>query len=135
MADTSKTKTKNEWISWRNKPYDLSRSDEAQRRAERWQAFCDFIRENRASIVSSPGGRTAVIEVMEGSTLPAKLAELGYNVVSRGTVTRITGAPASNPLTERLTGAAPNPFTECGVIEVTLPWAARPPPTMKKRPA
>jgi hypothetical protein len=39
MADTRTNKTKDEWISWKNRPYASSRSDENQRRAELWESF------------------------------------------------------------------------------------------------
>jgi hypothetical protein len=93
MADTPKTKTKNERVSWRNKPYDSSRSNEAHRRAELWGAFNDFVRENRGWITSPPGTRQAILETEKNSELPQKLARLGYMVNELpGAYGRLTGA-------------------------------------------
>ena len=79
MADGTK-KTKGDWISWKTRPYDSSRSNEANRRTELWSAFNDFVRENRGWITSPPGSRAVVLETEKGSALPAKLVGLGYSV-------------------------------------------------------
>jgi len=128
-----KTKTKGDWISWKNRPYDSSRSDEAQKRAELWQAFCDFVRLNRGWITTPPGSRVATLETEVGSALPAKLADLGYQLVQRGRVTRVTGMDRIASADERFLGT-PSPFAERDVYDVVLPWAAPPPSPMKKRP-
>ena len=139
MADGATKKTKGDWISWKNRPYDSSRSNEANRRAELWQAFCDFVRENRGWITSPPGSRTAVIETERGSTLPQKLAKLGYAISELpGTYERLTGIQIT-PEAERLRrkGHAidvPSPVMLVDRYEIVLPWAAPAPSPMKKRP-
>src|SRR5690242_2046677 len=96
MADSPRTKTKNEWISWKNRPYASSRSDEAQRRAALWQAFNEFVREEgQGWIVSPPGSRIALIETTKDSTLPQKLAELGYIIHELPSGERLVGGGLS----------------------------------------
>jgi hypothetical protein len=125
----SPAKVKDTWGSWRNKPY-ASRSDETEKRAALWQAFCDFVRTGRGWIVSPPGSRIATLETEVGSPLPAKLADLGYQLVARGRVTRIVGADYVKPADERFVGT-PSAFAERDIYDVELPWAT----PMKKRPA
>ena len=127
----ARTSPKNEWTKWRDRPRDLSRSDETQKRVALWQAFTDFVRKHRGWITTPPGSRTATLETEVGSPLPAKLADLGYQLVARGRVTRIVGADYVKPAAERFAGTHPA-FAERDVYDVELPWAASP---MKKRPA
>jgi hypothetical protein len=138
MVDGATKKTKGDWISWKNRPYDSSRSDETHRRAELWAAFTDFVREHRGWITSPPGSRTATLETEIGSTLADRLRELGYSVAFVCQETRVTGAQLS-PQAEilRWKGHAidfPAGITQVDRYEVTLPWGA-PAPPMKKRPA
>jgi hypothetical protein len=95
MADTRTNKTKDEWISWKNRPYCASRSDENQRRAELWESFNAYCREHRGWITSPPGSRVAVLETERGSALPAKLAGLGYEVMELANGERLTGGGPS----------------------------------------
>jgi hypothetical protein len=125
----AKTKT---YIDWKNRPYAAPHSDDTRRRAELWQAFCDFVRDGRGWITTPPGSRIATLETEVGSPLPSKLADLGYQLVSRGRVTRVTGMDRIAPADERFAGT-PSPFAERDVYDVVLPWAA--PPLTKKRPA
>jgi hypothetical protein len=99
----SPAKVKDVWGSWRNKPY-ASRSDETEKRAALWQAFCEFVRAGRGWITTPPGSRIATLETEVGSPLPAELADRGYQLVARGRVTRVTGAPSIDLRTERLFG-------------------------------
>ena len=137
MAGTRTNKTKNEWVSWKNRPYDSSRSDETQRRAEWWGSFNNFIRENQAWLITPPGSRTAVVEVMKGSPLPARLMRIGYTVNEiPGTYERLTGAqitPAAAKLARQGHAIdAPGPVMAVERFEVVLPWGAPPPPPMKR---
>jgi hypothetical protein len=53
--------------------------------------------------------------------LPAKLAELGYNVAQCGSVTRVTGVTAPlSPKQERRTHTVPSAFAEMDVLEIRL---------------
>ena len=61
VARTSNT---SEWTKWRDRPRDSSRSDETKRRAELWQAFCDYVHAGRGWITSSAGGRTAILRLI-----------------------------------------------------------------------
>lgn len=121
MADAIQTKKlKNPYVDWRNRPYATNAGTEEKRRqAAAWEALNLLVRQHNGW-VTSPPGKVLRIEVMKDSELPAKLRELRYNVVRCGSVTRVTGAPASNPVTERTTGAVPSAFCELDVIEIRL---------------
>jgi len=96
MTDARINKSKNDWVSWKNKPYAPSRSDETRRRAELWESFNEFVRLNRGWIVSPPGSRIAILETEKGSELPQKLVQLGYTVNELpGDHSRLTGASLS----------------------------------------
>jgi hypothetical protein len=131
VVDAPKTKTKGDWISWKNRPYDSSRSNEANRRAELWQAFCDFVRSHRGWIVSPPGSRVAVLETERGSALPSKLVDLGYQVTELANGERVIGGGPS--LAEEVLMRqgyqinARGPTMPVDRYEVTLPWAGPPP--------
>ncbi len=84
-----------------------------------WAALNAFVGRH-GGWVTSPPGKLLRIETMKGSALPSRLRELGYNVAERGSTTRVTGARASNPVTERATEATPSAFCEMDVIEITL---------------
>jgi hypothetical protein len=127
----ARAKDSKPYIDWKNRPYAASRSDDTRRRAELWEAFNDFVRLGRGWITTPPGSRIATLETEVGSPLPSKLADLGYQLVQRGRVTRVVGADYVKPADEHYTGT-PSPFAERDVYDVVLPWAAPPP---KKRPA
>jgi hypothetical protein len=125
------------WTSWRNKSRAASRSDETEKRAELWQAFCDFVRENRGWI-TSPFGSRVVLETERDSPLPQKLAKLGYAISEiPGSYERVTGAGPSlqDEILMRQGYAidAPGPTMRVDKYEILLPWAGPPPPPMKGR--
>jgi hypothetical protein len=122
-------KLKSPYVDWKNRPYAASRSDEAEKRAALWHAFCDFVRKHSGQITTPPGSRIATLETEVGSALPLRLADLGYQLVACGRVTRIVGADYVKPADERFTGT-PSAFAERELYDVPLPWAA---PPMKKR--
>jgi hypothetical protein len=118
MADT-KTKTKDAWTSWRNRPY-AAGDDRKKKQAEAFEALDSFVRRHGGFVVSPPG-KILRIEVLKNSVLPAKLRELGYIVAEHGSVTRITGVTAPiSPKEERLTHTVPSAFAEMDVIEIRL---------------
>jgi hypothetical protein len=115
----SPARLKGDWTSWRGKPYAVNvGTEEKRKQGERWAALNDYVRRNGGAVVSVPGNRTLRVEVPKGSPLPAKLAELGYNVAACGTVTRVTGAPSISAKVERLTHSVPSPFLESDVLEI-----------------
>jgi hypothetical protein len=119
MIDAPKTKKTDAWGSWKNKPYAANAGTEERRRqSERFSALSEFVRKH-GGFVTSPPGKVLRIEAPKGSPLPAKLVELGYNVVSRGSTTRITGTDTINPAGERFVGTL-SPFTEVDVLEIRL---------------
>jgi hypothetical protein len=121
MADAIQTKKpKSPYVDWRNRPYAATAGTEEKRKqGERWAALNEYVRRNGGAVTSVPGNKTLRVEVPKGSALPAKLTELGYNVSSHGTVTRVTGAPSISPRDERMFGT-PSAFTECDVLEIRL---------------
>jgi hypothetical protein len=121
MVDTSPIKkTKADWISWKNRPYASNAgSEEKQRQAEKWSALAAFIRKHNGWVTSTPNNKTLRIECLPGSELPSRLKELGYNIVERGTVTRVTGTDTINPANERYAGTM-SPFAEYSVLEIRL---------------
>jgi hypothetical protein len=86
--------------------------------AEAFESLNAFVRKHGGSITSPPG-RYVRIEAPKGSTLPDELQKLGFNLVNRGTVSRVTGADYVKPADERFTGA-PSPFCEMACFEITL---------------
>src|SRR6476646_1190082 len=90
---TNKTmiaKLKSPYVDRLNRPY-ATGDDKKRKVAEAFEALNSFIR-RYGGAVTSPPGKVLRVEVSKGSPLPAKLAELGYNVAACGTVTRIVGA-------------------------------------------
>ena len=123
MTDTlpKTNKLKATYTDWRNKPYAANPTTEERRKQnERWSALKEYIRKHGGVVVSLPGTKTLRVEVPKDSTLPAKLAELGYNVVSHGSVSRVVGAAAISPKAERLTHAVPSAIAEVDVLEIRL---------------
>lgn len=136
----SSARLKGDWTSWRDKPRSASRSDETEKRTELWESLNAYCREHRGWIVSPPGARTAVLETERGSELPQKLAKLGYAISELpGTYERLTGVQIT-PEAERLRRMGytidnpGSPITLVDRYEIVLPWAAPPPPPMKRRP-
>jgi hypothetical protein len=120
MTDAiQKAKLKTPYIDWRNRPY-ASGNDQKKKQAEAFDAMNAFVRKHGGSIVSPPGNKTLRVEVPKGSELPAKLAELHFNVARCGSVTRITGAPSITAKVERETGVVPSAFLEMDVLEIRL---------------
>ena len=130
MTDTRINKSKNDWQSWKNKPYAASRSDEARRRAELWESFNTYCREGGGWLISPPGSRVAVLETMKDSDLAERLSKLGYEVNRLpGDHSRLTGGALSPEPPPSCAG----PIMEVSRFEVTLPWAAPPPPPIRRR--
>jgi hypothetical protein len=117
-VDAPKAKTKDAWTSWKNRPY-ATGDDRKKQQAEAFEALNQYV-QRAGGAITSPPGKFVRIEAPKGSTLPAKLVELGYNIVERGFVSRIVGAAAISPKEERLTHAVPSPFVTYTVFELTL---------------
>ena len=117
----SPARLKGDWTSWRDKPRVANAGTEEKRKqGERWAALNEYVRRNGGAVTSVPGNKTLRVEVPKDSLLPAKLAELGYNVSSHGSVTRVTGAQAVSPKVERATRTVPSAFAEMDVLEIRL---------------
>jgi hypothetical protein len=81
------TRTKTPYVDRPNPRYAANPNAEQKRRqAEAWAALNAFVGRHDGW-VTCPPGEMLRIEVMKGSVLPAKLRELGYNVVERGSTT------------------------------------------------
>jgi hypothetical protein len=113
-------KVKDTWGSWRDKPRAANAgTDEKRKQSERWAALNEFVRRNGGAVTSTPNNKTLRIETPKGSALPSKLEELGYVVVSRGTVMRVTGVDRVSAHDE-FYGARASPFCEMACFEITL---------------
>ena len=117
----SPARVKDTWGSWRDKPYakDL-KAEERRQQSEKWAALNEYIRRHGGAVVSVPGNKTLRIECLPGSDLPSRLKELGYNIVERGSTTRVTGAAPSSSRTAELTFGAPSAFCAMACFEITL---------------
>jgi hypothetical protein len=113
----SPAKIKDTWGSWRNRPY-AAGDDKKRQVAEAFESLNAFVRKHGGSITSPPG-RCVRIEAPKGSTLPDELQKLGFNVVSHGSVSRVTGVGRVSPADE-FYNATPSPFAEYLLFEVTL---------------
>jgi hypothetical protein len=117
MVDAPKTKTKDAWTSWKNRPY-ATGDDQKKKTAEAFEALNLFVRRH-GGVVVSPPGKTLRIEIAK--SLSAKLADeltaLGYAVLPRGSTMRITGVDTISPAAERYVGVQ-SPFCEMDCFEI-----------------
>jgi hypothetical protein len=121
MADALKAKLKAPYTDRLNPRYAVSVNAEQKRRqAEAFEALNEFIRRHGGFVTTPPGDKTLRVEVPKGSVLPARLRELGFAIVERGSVTRVTGAQAISPKVERATRTVPSAFCEMDVFEIRL---------------
>src|SRR5262245_52053599 len=65
--------------------------ERAKKRRELWLALTDFIQSHGGRVVSPPSGRYLRVEVPQGSSLPVRLAKVGYGLRHAGMTTRIGG--------------------------------------------
>ena len=113
----SPAKVKDTWTSWRDKPRAANAgAEERRQQAERFSALSEYIRK-AGGFVTSPPGKVLRVEVPKGSPLPARLAELGYIVAERGSISRITGTDYVKP-SDELYGSRASPFAEYDVLEI-----------------
>ncbi len=96
MADDAKAKTdakpkaKTTLSKWAAQPTDRSAAAEREKRQQLWTAMNDFVGANGGWITSPVGVMRLRIEAPQGSPLPNKLAQLGYNVQSCGCGQRVS---------------------------------------------
>jgi hypothetical protein len=119
--DTKKTKSVSDWA---NRPARPETAGLEQRR-KLWEALRDFIHSVGSWVVSPPGQKEIRIECRQGSSLPAKLIELGYSPRHCGTGTRITATGTTETITKHSTTGQPiirqHPgFVPVDIIEITL---------------
>ena len=96
-----------------------------EQRRKLWEALSAFVSKQGGWVVSAPGNRQMRIEIALGSSLPAKLSELGYDPIHCGTTTRITGTGSVETITAHSTTGQPSirqhpGFQNVDVIEITL---------------
>ena len=99
-APPKKQKTISDWL---NRPRS-EKTDIIKQRTELWDALNAFVNQQGGWVTSVPGSKCLRIETPSGSSLPARLLELGYAVRSAGINTRITSGN----------------FTSVDVIEIRL---------------
>jgi hypothetical protein len=87
--DAAKRKQISDWI---NKPYSAYQAH-AEKQKRLFAAFNEFVsKHDGAFVVSAPGSKVIRIECPPGSSLPIRLAELGYKLQFCGTGTRTTSS-------------------------------------------
>ena len=89
-----------------------------EQRRKLWDAVNEFVRQTGGWVTSVPGVKDMRIEVPQGSSLPAKLTELGYEVRHAGAGSRI----ANNAITEIIDARTVHHsgFMPVDIIEITL---------------
>ena len=105
---------------WRDKPRATNPNAEQKRKlAEAFEILNEYVR-RAGAVITIPPGKFVRIEAPKGSTLPAKLAELGYNIVECGFVSRIVGSTNYATQLDEIMNGAPSPFVTYTVFELTL---------------
>jgi len=67
----------------------VAEHERAKKRRELWHALTNFIQSHGGWVVSPPSGRYLRVEVPQGSSLPVRLAKVGYSLRHAGMTTRI----------------------------------------------
>lgn len=118
MVGAPKTKTKDAWTSWKNRPY-ATGDDQKKKTAEAFEILNEYVR-RAGAVITSPPGKYVRIEAPKGSTLPAKLTEMGFDIVERGSVSRIVGSTNYATRLDEIMNGPPSPFVTYTVFELTL---------------
>jgi hypothetical protein len=114
---TDKTKTVSDWV---NRKPDRPRAAEVEQRRLLWEALRDFIHAAGGWVVSLPGLREVRIECPCGSSLPVKLADLGYSVRAAGSGTRITPTGTVENVIEHNRTEKPIIHRHPGIVSVDI---------------
>jgi hypothetical protein len=89
MADEPKRKEYNS-ANWQTVALENARAREAARqRSQLFEALNKFISAQGGWVVSPPGAKHIRVEIPKESSLPVKLADLGYHLRQCGVSTRI----------------------------------------------
>jgi hypothetical protein len=95
------------------------------KRRKLWDALNKLVHQEGGWITSVPGVPYIRLECLRGSSLPAKLSEIGFSpryvgvstrLVPGGTIKTTTEHSTGMPLTRRHTG-----FVPIDIVEITLP--------------
>jgi hypothetical protein len=122
MADNPRAvKTQKQIDDWtRNQAQAEGAKAEAnERRQKLFTALNTFISAQGGWVVSAPGAKNLRVEMRQGSSLPAKLSEFGYDPRHCGTSTRITPTGIVETITEHSTGK-PIIRHHAGIIAVDI---------------
>jgi hypothetical protein len=111
-------KLKPPYVDRLNPSYSVN-ADKKKQTAEAFEAL-NLLARQYGGAITSPPGRFVRIECPKGSPLPAKLTELGFNLVERGETMRVIGAQPLAPKIERETRTTPSPFSVMCIYETTL---------------
>ena len=63
--------------------------DRVKKRRKLWRALTEFIQSHGGWVVSPPSDRYLRVEVPQGSSLPVRLAKIGYSLRHAGLTTRL----------------------------------------------
>jgi hypothetical protein len=94
-------------------------NDKKKQTAEAFETLNAFVRRNGGTITSPPG-KFVRIECPRDSELPAKLTEMGFDLVERGETMRVAGSTNYATRLDELMNGAPSPFSIMRVYETTL---------------
>jgi hypothetical protein len=92
----------------------------SQQRRDLWDALHDLIRKDGGAIVSVRYASPIRIEVATDSELPARLHQLGYDLMFREQATRIGAAPVEHDRRGRPRTSSGYGFSVCDVYELKL---------------
>jgi hypothetical protein len=119
MADTPRDAKKNKIVSnWANRPPRPTAGLEQRRKL--WEALSAFIHSNGGWVTSLPGSRDLRIEMPQGSALPSKLLELGYDPRHCGSSTRITAHGTTETITAQSSTGQPIIVQQSGFVPVDI---------------
>jgi hypothetical protein len=98
---------------------------DAAKRRKLWDTINKFIRQEGGWVTSVPGVSVMRIEVTQGSSLPAKLIELGFDPRHVGVSTKLISGGTIETVTEHGTGRKVARhhagFVPIDILEIELP--------------
>lgn len=104
MADNPTDKKKN-YVE-----YLKAEASQIELRKNLFEALSKYIHGHGGWVISSPGRKDLRVEIPRGSSLPAKLADLGYSPRHCGTGTRLTSGNTPETI-----------FLPVDILEIKLP--------------
>jgi hypothetical protein len=123
-AQRKNTLTKKQLASfskWANRPRADQPNEITERRRDLWRALNQFVADHGGFVTSVQFASPIRIEVPVGSTLPTKLAEVGYDLLFREQTTRLGAASVQHDRRGRPRPVTGYAFYTVDVFELKLP--------------